>query len=142
MVRNSKPESSGKHCTTECFECSTDIPVAMWDDETLSERLIPICYDCSDDVPEFNLWDASKMEDHPIPEDEEWVVLDKYRNWEEDVKERFDINSKEELEEEFNFANGVEHLFEKPDEVHLEIFIQNPNDESALKSARKEAQKF
>jgi len=145
MVEDSIPESSvagNSGCTGECFECGKDIPIAIWDDEALSGRLVIICHECSDDVPEFNLWNASKMDEHPIPENEEWVVLDKHRNWEENVKERFNVNSKEELEEEFNFANGAEHLFEKPDEVHLEIFIRNPDDKESLNLARKEARRI
>lgn len=55
----------------ECNNCTTEVPVAIWDDEVLSGRILPICGDCMHDVPEFNLWDASKMESHPIPDNRE-----------------------------------------------------------------------
>lgn len=126
----------------ECNNCTTEVLIAIWDDEALSGRLLPVCGDCMDDVPEFNLWDASKMDSHPIPPHKEWVVLPKHRNRTKQLKSIFgnDIPTKEELEDKFNFVNDdASHFFEESDELNLGIYIRNPDNESELKAARKEA---
>lgn len=144
------PQTSDSCATVECFEgCGTEIPVAIWEDSVLSDWLKPICYDCHDDVPECNLWDVSEFEEHPIldnehpiPEGEEYAVVDKHRNWEEEVAEMFDgeVPSEEELESQFN-ADDMSHVFEEPEELRLEIYIRDPHDEELLQEARDEARR-
>lgn len=143
MVVDTTETSDSAVGTVKCNECTKKIPVAIWDDEVLSGRLLPVCMNCT--TPEFNLWDASEMESHPIPDNKEWTVLPKHRNREEQLKEIFDgdVPTQEELEESFNFVGGdASHFFEEPDELNLEIYIRNPDDEKELEKARDEARKI
>lgn len=132
---------SSPYTEVECFEdgCHNKIPVAIWEDNVLSGKYVPICPDCDEDRPEFNLWDAEAIENnsppygdeidsHPIPDGKEYVVVDKHRNWQEEVDEMFD--------------GGIPKTVTKPEDPCLEIFIRDPESTELLLEARREAQEI
>lgn len=114
-----EPSPSTVGVTVECFEgCGTDIPVAIWDDNTLAGKLLPVCRECHEQVPEHNLWDASTIEDdeppaapderetHPIPDGDAYAVVEQH-----------------------DAITGP----------YVEIFLRDPQDSTALAKARAEA---
>lgn len=156
MQEEMDDSSSGSGRTTvECFAdgCETEMPVAIWSDNVLSGKLLPVCVECDEDRPEFNLWDASaieeseppygpkEQEDHPIPEGEAYVVVDKHRNWEEEMEEIYGVSTEDELAEQTDM-DVPSSAFEKPDELYLEIFIRDPSDTEVLQEAREEARQM
>lgn len=134
----STPGTSGGS-TTDCFEdgCDNEVAFAIWEDNLISGKYLPVCSECDEDRPEYNLWDASAIEDdegnshnerstHPVPEDEEWAVIDS------------SIQSVEEFNEEY--PNLSEDMYE-PSDPTIEIFLRDPEDSDALEEARNEARK-
>jgi len=150
QTENTSPSENNAGVTVECFEgCGTEIPVAIWEDAVLGGWLKPVCRDCHEATPEFNLWDVSEFEehpildnDHPIPEGEEYAVVDKHRDWEGHLEEVFDgdVPTQEELEEQFQ-ADDMSHVFEKPEELYLEIYIRDPSKDEVLQEAREECRR-
>lgn len=133
--------TSGGNMTTECFEedCDEEIPVAMWEDNTLAGKYLPVCYDCADDKPEYNLWNATAIEEksdtvapderteHPIPEGEEWAVVD---------------SSPQSVEEFLNRYPNLDEGMYDPDEQTIEIFLRDPSNTEALEEARAKAREM
>lgn len=128
--------------TVSCFEgCGEEIKVASWEDNTRSGNYLPVCSDCDEDRPEGNLWDASNIEEsgrplgskelceHPIPDGEEWTVVDTHRYYRKRLYEIYGDDIPDDVDK------------HQPDETRLEIFIRDPEDEEALEAARDEARR-
>lgn len=125
--------------TVACFEsgCNHKITVSDWEYNIISGKYLPVCQDCDKNRPEFSLWDAGAIEEdnsksgtegieeHPIPDDEEYTVTDADDIISEMSEEMFDEDSSKEMN--------------SRDAVHPEIFIRNPNDSEVLRKAREEA---
>jgi len=152
-----KNESSNVHNTVQCFnqDCKEEIPIAIWEDNVLSSKLVIHCKECSEQNPEFNLWDATAIETdsapyanteqttHPIPDGEDYAVVDKHRNWEEEVIERFSDfgDTKEEIRDSVGMKFSKD-IFKQPEKLYIEIFIRDPEDTEILEKAREEAREW
>lgn len=132
----------------ECFNCGNSVPIAIWDDAALSGKIALFCGDCYEEPPETNLWESEDEEEEhilvDIPElssDEDWKVLNHYRNWESETLERYSCDSVEELREELDGSGplGVtaDEVLEEP-EPEWEIVVHSFEDEAAIQEAREE----
>lgn len=147
---NGSDEENNTGIFVDCFLCGSDIRVAIWDDAALSGNLAMYCQDCRpDDRPESNLWEAEREdESHPVvdipslPDHKDWEVLDHHRNWKDDVLDKYDVDTKEELREELDEADFVDHaaddILEKPEDNSWEIVVHDLSDEQAIEEAREE----
>lgn len=139
-----RPDSlteGGGNMSIECFEdgCDTETLVAIWEDNTLAGKYLPVCPDCSGETPEYNLWNAAAIEEHsdtaapdertehPIPEDEEWAVVD---------------SSPQSVEEFLNRYPNLNEEMYLPEEQAIEIFLRDPSDTEALEQARARAREL
>lgn len=133
-----------------CFNCGSEIPIAIWDDSALSGNLALFCENC-DSGPETNLWQEGEAPNHtdyeipPLPEDESWEVYDHYRNWLETVVDKYNIEedvenieeAKDVIESQLNFSDGSSHIMDKP-EGRFEIVVDSLENDDAIAEARAE----
>lgn len=146
-------KTSSGGCTGDCFNCGSDVPIGIWDDPALSGKLAIFCEDCFEEPPESNLWEAeSDDEEHPLvdipelPEHKDWIVLDHYRNWEQEQLERYEFDTVEEMKEELDGSGRLgleaEELLQKPDNEDWEIVVHSFGDTEAIEEAREEVRRL
>lgn len=121
----------------ECYECGTDMEVAIWDDPALSGAAVLVCLECSEDVPEHTLWDVSNIDtdhpnlpsSHPLEDGSKWVIQNRY-------KDRDTYLTHLRASWDGKFPDTELDEFEVPDDDCWEIFVHSIEDTAAVAEAR------
>lgn len=143
--------TSTSGCHGECFNCGNSVPIAIWDDAALSGKIALFCGDCHEEPPETNLWESEDEEEEhhlvnipELPTDEDWKVLNHYRNWDTEVLERYGCDSVKELRQKLDGSGTLgltaDEVLEEP-EPEWEIVVNSFEDREAIKQAREEVRK-
>lgn len=125
----------------ECYECGTDMEVAIWDDPALSGAFVLVCSECSEDVPEDKLWDVSNFDtehpnlpsSNPLDDGSKWMIRNRYPDPEEPRiaplrapwKNKFPVDDSDEYKG-------------KTFDDFWDIFVHDADDEDAVAEARAE----
>jgi hypothetical protein len=132
--------------TGACQNCGEEVQVAIWDDGILSGAVVLYCYECQNDHPEHTLWDVSALEEahdeypgedndpnlignHPLDEDDEWVVRNRYRDL-ETYRDHLLASWDGKIPD-----SGFENV-EVPEDECWDLFVWSADDEDAIEEGR------